>query len=50
MYLSLYGYIVGFAWILQTLDVKGKWKLEVNTIIEDEDWERSWMSWHKMLK
>lgn len=32
-----------------TLDVKGKWELKVNTIIKHEEWERSWMSWHECL-
>ncbi|KAF7646198.1 hypothetical protein LDENG_00191690 [Lucifuga dentata] len=32
-----------------TLDVKGKWELEASTIIEDEEWERAWVAWHKCL-
>lgn len=32
-----------------TLDVKGKWELEANAIIEYEEWERFWLSWLKCL-
>ena len=34
---------------IDTLDIKGKWELEANTIIADDEWESSWMSWHKCL-
>lgn len=32
-----------------TLDVKGKWELEANTIIADDEWEKSWVIGHKCL-
>ena len=32
-----------------TLDVKGKWEIEATTIISDDEWEESWMLWHKCL-
>lgn len=31
------------------LGVKGKWELEANIIIADEEWESSWVSWQKCL-
>ena len=34
---------------IDTLDIKGKWELEANTIIADDEWESSWVSWHKCL-
>lgn len=33
----------------RTLDVKNKWELELNTLIDDSDWEYSWEEWHKCL-
>uniref|UniRef100_A0A087YQ60 Reverse transcriptase zinc-binding domain-containing protein n=1 Tax=Poecilia formosa TaxID=48698 RepID=A0A087YQ60_POEFO len=32
-----------------TLDVKNKWELELNRVIEDTEWEKAWDSWHKCL-
>lgn len=29
-----------------TLDVRNKWELEANTIIPDDEWEKSWVSCH----
>lgn len=34
---------------LQMDSADSKWELEANTIIEDEEWGESWMSWHKCL-
>lgn len=34
---------------LQKDSTDSKWELEANTIIEDEEWEESWMPWHKCL-
>lgn len=34
---------------IDTLDINGNWELEANTIIADDEWENSWMSWHKCL-
>ena len=32
-----------------TLDIKGKWELEANIIIADDEWVGAWVSWRKCL-
>lgn len=32
-----------------TFDVKNKWELELNTMINDSDWEHSWVEWYTCL-